>query len=193
MSDLPQGPGWWLASDGRWYPPEARSPAAPPPPPPAPGAPGGRPPWAQPPGTVPSVPRYTHEVTTPRQAPVRDRGSRNWIIAIVVVGVLVGLPIAIAIAVAALRTSTSDAPTRSRTRDTVFADESGPVPSEIGCETELRTVKTATEAYYAQNQRWPADLAELVRAGLLQSDAGLLASYSIDTTTGRVTQGACPG
>ena len=23
MSDTQQGPGWWLASDGRWYPPEA--------------------------------------------------------------------------------------------------------------------------------------------------------------------------
>jgi len=22
MSDNPQGPGWWLASDGKWYPPE---------------------------------------------------------------------------------------------------------------------------------------------------------------------------
>ena len=22
MSDSPQGPGWWQASDGKWYPPE---------------------------------------------------------------------------------------------------------------------------------------------------------------------------
>ncbi len=22
MSDEPQGPGWWIASDGKWYPPE---------------------------------------------------------------------------------------------------------------------------------------------------------------------------
>ncbi len=22
MSDKPEGPGWWIASDGRWYPPE---------------------------------------------------------------------------------------------------------------------------------------------------------------------------
>lgn len=29
MSDQSQGPGWWLASDGRWYPPES-APAAPP-------------------------------------------------------------------------------------------------------------------------------------------------------------------
>ena len=22
MSDAPEGPGWWMANDGRWYPPE---------------------------------------------------------------------------------------------------------------------------------------------------------------------------
>lgn len=38
MSDRPQGEGWWLASDGKWYPPESR-----PAPPPAPV-----PPWAPP-------------------------------------------------------------------------------------------------------------------------------------------------
>lgn len=31
----PPGPGWWLASDGNWYPPSS-SPGYPPPPPPAP-------------------------------------------------------------------------------------------------------------------------------------------------------------
>jgi hypothetical protein len=25
MSDAPQGPGWWEASDGKWYPPQAQS------------------------------------------------------------------------------------------------------------------------------------------------------------------------
>lgn len=42
MSDIPQGPGWWQASDGRWYPPaEAPAPAGAPPggPPPVVGAP----------------------------------------------------------------------------------------------------------------------------------------------------------
>ena len=43
VSDTSQGPGWWLASDGKWYPPAAPT-SAPPPPPgaygqqPAPGA-----------------------------------------------------------------------------------------------------------------------------------------------------------
>lgn len=30
MSDQSQGPGWWIASDGKWYPPEA-APQQPPP------------------------------------------------------------------------------------------------------------------------------------------------------------------
>jgi hypothetical protein len=50
MSDISQGPGWWQASDGKWYPPEqapgaaAPGPAGPPPGyggPPAGGPPGG--------------------------------------------------------------------------------------------------------------------------------------------------------
>src|SRR5579875_3415767 len=79
MSDRPQGPGWWLASDGRWYPPESRL-AQPPPPPgywpppgygPPPGAsvpppgwrPAGYPGWA-PPGQ-PQVPPTGASVAAP--------------------------------------------------------------------------------------------------------------------------------
>jgi hypothetical protein len=36
MSDTSQGEGWWLASDGRWYPPEAHPNYGSPPPPPPP-------------------------------------------------------------------------------------------------------------------------------------------------------------
>ncbi len=44
MSDVSQGPGWWQASDGRWYPPQPAAPVAPPPgPPPVPQW-GGPPP-----------------------------------------------------------------------------------------------------------------------------------------------------
>jgi hypothetical protein len=47
MTETPQGPGWWQASDGRWYPPETH-PSYQPPPGPAPGA---FPPGAAYPGT----------------------------------------------------------------------------------------------------------------------------------------------
>jgi uncharacterized RDD family membrane protein YckC len=34
MSQSAEGPGWWLASDGKWYPPNLHPSASPPPPPP---------------------------------------------------------------------------------------------------------------------------------------------------------------
>ncbi len=43
MSDTSQGPGWWQASDGKWYPPEQAPGAGPAGPPPG-GPPGGPPP-----------------------------------------------------------------------------------------------------------------------------------------------------
>ncbi|MGH9247536.1 MAG: hypothetical protein ACRD29_25125 [Acidimicrobiales bacterium] len=46
VSDIPQGPGWWQASDGRWYPPQ---PMAPGPPQPAPAAYAPPAPYAPPP------------------------------------------------------------------------------------------------------------------------------------------------
>ncbi|HUZ43810.1 MAG TPA: RDD family protein [Acidimicrobiales bacterium] len=39
MSDASEGPGWWMASDGKWYPPHLH-PHLPPPPSGGPGAPG---------------------------------------------------------------------------------------------------------------------------------------------------------
>jgi hypothetical protein len=53
MSDVSQGEGWWQASDGKWYPPQA---ATPPPawaPPPGYGPPGYGPPGYGPPGYGP--------------------------------------------------------------------------------------------------------------------------------------------
>jgi hypothetical protein len=47
VSDASQGPGWWLASDGKWYPPEQApqpQPPQPPSPAPTPGPPTSMPP-----------------------------------------------------------------------------------------------------------------------------------------------------
>lgn len=52
MSDVPQGPGWWQASDGRWYPPEqfhGSTSGAVPPDGPAPTPDLGAPAWGGPP------------------------------------------------------------------------------------------------------------------------------------------------
>jgi hypothetical protein len=57
MSDTSQGPGWWQASDGKWYPPQPTTT----PPPPAPTPPPGlstppTPPQAAPPPASPPAP-----------------------------------------------------------------------------------------------------------------------------------------
>jgi uncharacterized RDD family membrane protein YckC len=67
MSDVSQGPGWWQASDGKWYPPEqapGAQPAAPTGPPafgapPAYGAPAyGAPAYGAPSGMPGGAPEY---------------------------------------------------------------------------------------------------------------------------------------
>jgi len=49
MSDTQQGPGWWQASDGKWYPPETHPSRQAPPP-------------IQPPSQLPT---YGHQIPTP--------------------------------------------------------------------------------------------------------------------------------
>jgi hypothetical protein len=94
MSDQSQGPGWWQASDGKWYPPE-QAPAAPPPatqqmatPP---GGPGAPPPGA-PPGVMPGGP-------APYVTPPAGGGGSNTgkIVAIVVVLALIAGGVAFAL------------------------------------------------------------------------------------------------
>ena len=53
MSDTSQGPGWWIASDGKWYAPEQAADYVPPAPPPAPPEPAMPPP---PTAEIPIVP-----------------------------------------------------------------------------------------------------------------------------------------
>lgn len=73
MSDAPQGPGWWQASDGRWYPPQ---PVAPPPPQPyayAPAAPTQQ--WGPPP-------------PQPYAPVAKPSGGKGCLIAALVVGAI---------------------------------------------------------------------------------------------------------
>ncbi len=71
MSDAPQTPDWWQASDGKWYPPEQRP--APPTAPPPPGTP-------QPQG--PAL------VDTPRSRP-----AARWLLAAGAALVILGAPL----------------------------------------------------------------------------------------------------
>jgi len=92
MSDTSQGPGWWIASDGKWYPPEQAAGAAPTqpviPPPvppqytPAPGATTpGQP--VQPPPAGPAAPAPMPP------AKKSGAGTKGCIIALAVVGFII--------------------------------------------------------------------------------------------------------
>lgn len=77
MSDVPEAPGWWQASDGKWYPPEQFSGSVPPPQ--APPAGYGSPPAFPQPAQV----GYGYGVVPPR--------NETLAIVALVLG-LVGLP-----------------------------------------------------------------------------------------------------
>ncbi len=74
MSDVQRGPGWWLASDGRWYPPETHPQAQSPAPPTGPPTlPSGA--WRPPDTGLPTSPPahtqlYPQYPTHPMAAPV---------------------------------------------------------------------------------------------------------------------------
>ena len=57
MSDVSQGPGWWIASDGKWYPPQQHPDYRPPAPPQPPTQAAQPPPSAPIAPTVPVSPR----------------------------------------------------------------------------------------------------------------------------------------
>lgn len=60
MSDASQGPGWWLASDGKWYPPQVPPAAFAPPVPPPQVPPQPAPPGYQWPYQPPAPPKKTN-------------------------------------------------------------------------------------------------------------------------------------
>jgi hypothetical protein len=77
----PPVPGWWLASDGNWYPPEAAPAAAPPAPPPY----GGVPPTAPQPYGAPPMYGQTPYGYSPYMP---TRGTNGFAVASMVLGIL---------------------------------------------------------------------------------------------------------
>ena len=71
MSDVSQGPGWWLASDGKWYSPQQVPGESPPPPPPGASAAYGGYGVRSGVGTAPATPGYN---SPPRTAVPAVRG-----------------------------------------------------------------------------------------------------------------------
>lgn len=83
MSDQSQGPGWWQASDGKWYAPEQhpdyRPPVPPPVPPPTPQAPASQPPSGTPMGQEQRAPQSRSEAKADaKAAAARAKAMRPW-------------------------------------------------------------------------------------------------------------------
>lgn len=109
MSDTSQGPGWWIASDGRWYPPAAEQSA--PPPSVDPPSPSGGPPspgwwlasdgnWYPPAGSVtePATDPADHPPSpSPSPAPAAEPGR-----AVNLVPILIGIGVVFVLIVAAV-------------------------------------------------------------------------------------------
>jgi uncharacterized RDD family membrane protein YckC len=109
MSEMSQGPGWWLASDGKWYPPQLHPSMGPPPPPPPPpsafrgssGAGSAAPPfsapgaWSMPnPGSAAAVAPWAGQYDGGAVDPVLGLPLAPWwkrLIAIIIDGIVLGL------------------------------------------------------------------------------------------------------
>ena len=120
MSDTSQGPGWWLASDGKWYPPEQAPGTQAPQPPPWPGSQPGQPQWGQ-----PGQPQWG------QPAPKKSHTVRNLLIAlaaltVVAVGGCAVLLVAGGTSTTKVDQSAKDAATSSTT--TTAAPTGGALP-----------------------------------------------------------------
>jgi len=154
MSDSQRGPGWWIASDGRWYPPELHPNYRPPPPPP----PAPRPPPtvvarpAEPTAVLPSERPETVELVS--AAPVVRTRRTLWSdigglwrerrgFRIAVVG---GAVIVLLTAVGLLAGGKKDQPTKLLTRvpTTAVATTTVAVTTTVAAATTTSTTPSTT-------------------------------------------------
>lgn len=105
MTDAAQGPGWWQASDGGWYPPEAH-PGYRPPPPPSGGSPYGA-----------QVPQPAYQA--PYQ-PAKVKKSHGCLTAFLIVGALLAV-LVVVVSVAATRSSDNGTTSQSAAPSTCAA------------------------------------------------------------------------
>jgi hypothetical protein len=170
MSDTSQGPGWWQASDGKWYPPQQQqsywSPPPPQvgyPPPPYPGAyqqpyPPGRAPstnglavaslvlsivWL---GGLGSLLAVVFGIVARRQ--IRASGGRQGGDGMALAGLLIGI---VGLLGVALLIGFAFA-VKSQVQNVI----DGQV---VACQADTKSVETALGAYRAQNDAYPPLLA----------------------------------
>ena len=186
MSDTSQGPGWWQASDGKWYPPQQQPGYWAPPPPmgamavtsypgPMPYVPGGAKPtnglavaslilsiiWLAGLGSVLAV---IFGIVARRQirASAGRQGGEGLALAGALVGVvgILGLVLVVTLVVT-LKSSVENA-----------------LHGEVACRADATSVEVALQAYRAQNDSYPPLLAPW-------SAATYTTNYAVLTTAGR--------
>ena len=184
MSDTAPGPGWWQASDDRWYPPE-QHPGHRPPPPPATGPPGAYP--AAPPFGV--GPPYGAGPPYYVAVPIQSRNNGKAIASLILSLVWIwGITSILAIIFGFVAKREIRASRGTQTGDGLAT--AGIVIGFVGivgvalfitlavvvghtvehslnitsqCEADAASVQTAAEAYHAQTGHWPADVAALTQ------------------------------
>lgn len=122
VSDTSQGEGWWLAADGRWYPPESDPGPATPPPPPAEAVGDDAPPT-----TIPAAATTTRR---DRYAGKPPWWRRRWVI--ITAAVLVGL---IALSAIFGNDESDDTAVATTDDDTETGDDTDPADNDTGTGT----------------------------------------------------------
>ena len=200
MSDTSQGPGWWLASDGKWYPPQAQSGYWAPPRPESSVAQQPYPAVPYPVGPYPGAPYpgMAPQFQPPEPKPTNGLAIASLVLSIIWLGGL-GSILAVIFGIVARRQIR-----RSQGRQggdglalagllvgvvgllgvalvwgllfAVKASVDNASRNQIAdCRADARSVETALEAYHAQNMSYPPLLAPW-------SSATYLANYSVLTT-----------
>jgi hypothetical protein len=182
MSQQPQGPGWWQASDGRWYPPQ------PPPRPAPPDVPYQQ--YAQQP-PQPGAPNVPYQPYMQQQPPPRRTQNRGCIIAaIVTLAVLVvGAGIAgyyIYRGVSAVKEIAGGAAPFGEARCPTEQDVSSTIGSPVTLVVSGNVVVASGCSYLAVDQSTGADVQITTGAALVADDQ--FTSFASDAAT----QGATP-
>lgn len=179
MSDSSQGEGWWVASDGRWYPPEQHPDAGPARP--APAAPAAASTSVTP--VAPAAPA-TPAGPVPDGAPHGRRRSPVLLIGVLAVAVLV-----VVVGVVVIGGGSADETSVAVASD---ADGSGPVPPGAGARVVLEPVGSPGSDPFttAVAVREVAEFPSSVTAVIDQRNAGAATDASAGTL---VATGTTPG
>ncbi len=175
MSDTPQGPGWWLASDGRYYPPQPPAPPSAPPTAAAPPEPGQ--PWAPPPQGPPA------QAPPPQGTPVPPpRSGGGSTVALVVIGVVVLMAVVGVIGAAVLifaRAGSSDEDAAPATTTTTITDDAS---GEFGATTVPSAGDdevVATEFGFSTGEGFDGELAANAGAVIENSGSSSAAFFEV--------------